>query len=117
MFSQVCALEKVTISNKYKRKSQRECFDACYKLKNIVIPDNIEKINEGAFWDCRNLESVTIGKNVKSIGKYAFQNTKLTTITIPSNVQKIDFNAFLGCDSLEKVCNWRKDRYCQWRIW
>ena len=67
-----------------------------------MIPDNIEKINDGAFWNCRNLESVTIGKNVKSIGKYAFQNTKLTTITIPSNVQKIDFNAFFGCDSLEK---------------
>ena len=52
-------------------------FEGCYKLKNIVIPDNVEKINEGAFWNCRNLESVTIGKNVKEYWKVCISKYKI----------------------------------------
>ena len=45
------------------------------KIKNnLIIPDNVTSINEYAFYNCRDLTSVTIGNNVTSIGDGAFYN-------------------------------------------
>lgn len=44
----------------------------CTKIKRIVIPDNVKTIEEKAFSSCHDLESVTIGKGVETIGKDAF---------------------------------------------
>lgn len=50
------------------------CEQAVYSdaLQNLVIPDSVIKIGKYAFADCRNIEFITIGKNVTSIDKEAF---------------------------------------------
>ena len=44
-------------------------------LKEIVIPDNVEAIEYGAFLSCVSLEKVTISNKVSDIGTKAFEGT------------------------------------------
>lgn len=93
----------------------------------INVPDTIMGISEEAFSLCTNLEKLTLGNNVKTIGEslclsdaslkeitlseslteipfctFAFC-TSLETITIPHGVTTLCENAFSGCSSLKEV--------------
>ena len=57
---------------------------------------------DGAFKDCMNLESVTLGAKVKSLGVDCFANTKIKTIHLPQDVYNIA-GAFKNCPALESV--------------
>ena len=52
-------------------------------ITNLVIPDNVTSIGDGAFRNCRSLTSVTIPNSVTSIGNDAFYNCSgLTSVHI-----------------------------------
>lgn len=53
-------------------------------LNEVIIPDNVELIGTSAFYDCRNLTTVTIGTAVQEIGTGSFITGKST-----SNLSKI----------------------------
>ena len=56
------------------------------EVKDLVIPDNVTKIVDGAFQGCVSLASLTIPGNVKSIGYGAFEKcTGLTSVDISSS--------------------------------
>ena len=89
--------------------------------ETVTVPDFITVIGNNAFFNCSNIQSINIHKNVKSIGNNAFQNcaalsnmnfetgsklnsigdaaffncTALTRIDIPENVTKIGKFAFI----------------------
>ncbi|MBR5573401.1 MAG: leucine-rich repeat protein [Paludibacteraceae bacterium] len=75
-----------------------------YKFKKIAIPAEISykgykysvtSIEYNAFYDCRNLTSITIPNSVTSIGSRAFDDCRnLTSITIPNCVTSIGSWAF-----------------------
>ena len=80
----------------------------------VVIPDTIKgadgvtyevtKIEDNALKGNTTVKSVTIGNNIVTIGKNAFQNAKqLTTVKIGDNVKSIDSNAFAGCSKIKKI--------------
>ena len=52
------------------------------KLKSGILP-SVAKM--GAFYNCINLQTATISKNVKYIGDFAFNDTELTEVTIASD--------------------------------
>ncbi|MBO5289292.1 MAG: leucine-rich repeat domain-containing protein, partial [Spirochaetales bacterium] len=61
-------------------------------------------IDEGAFFGCSSLISVTIPANVTSIGGFAFKNcSSLTNVTIPDSVITIGYYAFYNCENLASV--------------
>ena len=90
--------------------------------ETVTVPDFITVIGNNAFFNCSNIQSINIHKNVKSIGNNAFQNcaalsnmnfetgsklnsigdaafyncTALTRIDIPENLKKIGVGAFSG---------------------
>lgn len=73
------------------------------KLKNVKLSDSV-KILKNVFYNCRQLESVELGKNIDTICEYAFFNCEaLKRITIPSSVGEIQPEAFTGCKSLYEV--------------
>lgn len=55
------------------------------------------------FMDHTNLNSVTLGNQVKTIHSYMFHNSGLTSIDIPGSVITIGSDAFGWCNKLEKV--------------
>ncbi len=76
---------------------------------NVVIPNKIEgknvtSIGDYAFENCTNLTSITIPDSVTNIGQRAFLFcNSLKSITIPKNVQDIGEYAFYGCTSLATI--------------
>ncbi|MCD8010822.1 MAG: 5'-nucleotidase C-terminal domain-containing protein, partial [Lachnospiraceae bacterium] len=82
-------------------------------VSSVTIPDTITingytykvtSIKSGTFANVTSLKSVTIGGNVKVIGKKAFYGcTGLTTIAIPDSVTSIYASAFEKCTSLKTV--------------
>lgn len=76
-----------------------------YKSSELIIDDEINKIDCGAFSNCSNLISITIPNGVTSIGEHAFSGcSSLTSITIPNSVTSIGNSAFCGCSSLTIYC-------------
>ena len=79
----------------------------------IVIPPSVEvwginctvdKIEDSAFSNLRNIESVTISEGLTSIGLRAFYSCRnLKEIDIPASVTSIGDDAFAYCDILEDV--------------
>ncbi|MBP3564567.1 MAG: leucine-rich repeat protein [Alistipes sp.] len=95
-------------------------FYNCTSLKTIIIPANVEIIEEGTFANCTSLESVIFEPNSKlkeiqgaaSAGssyssKYyagTFYNCKsLKSIIIPASVESIGLLAFGNCAMLESI--------------
>jgi len=54
-------------------------------FNSIVITDNVILIDSEAFADCYNLNKISIGKNVRTIGDKAFENASITECYCFSN--------------------------------
>ncbi len=79
-------------------------FAICKRVKSVTIPEGVTKIGDGAFAQCSNLASVTIPASVMRIGDGAFYKCySLKDITIPSSVMSIGYQAFAECDCLTSV--------------
>ena len=80
---------------------------------NVAIPDKVTfrgtdytvtTVGYGAFYDCKDLTSVTIPSSVTTIDSWAFQSCpSLTSFTIPRNVTKMGLNPFAGCNGLTSL--------------
>ena len=79
-------------------------FQNCVNLSEITLPEKLTAIQRETFSGCTNLERVTIGSGVKSIGAYAFKNCgNLTAIVIPNAVESIGDGIFTNCTNLSSV--------------
>ncbi len=98
---------KLTIPSTYKGLPVKEIGNGAFSSTDItsaVIPDSIEHIGERAFSTCYYLQTVTIGKNVKTIDSGAFSMCdKLSNVVIPDSVVTIGSLAFTGCSNLGTV--------------
>lgn len=65
----------------------------------------ITKIDDFAFDNCTNLQSVEIPLNseLRSIGKSAFSDTSIESIFIPEKVERICEKTFYNCKNLHCV--------------
>lgn len=71
---------------------------------DVIIPNNITHIGDGAFENCKGLKKVSIPDTVIGIGDRAFYGCEsLTSIEIPLSVTNIGQSAFENCTNLETV--------------
>ena len=109
-----------------------ECFRKCAALESVTLPDSVKEINcggfteQGAFSECPELKTVSIGKGIESIHQnafrttgeelevvfrkgtaaipdHAFDNAPVTKIILPRSVEEISANAVAGCASLKEI--------------
>ena len=74
------------------------------RTESYTIPDTVNNIGSGAFYNCSSLTGITISTNVTSISANAFCGcTGLTNIVIPNSVTSICANAFSGCTGLTNI--------------
>ena len=80
-------------------------FFNCKNLTSVTLPESVTSIGVRAFCSCSNsLTTIAIPSSVTSIGNYAFQNCyKLSSIVIPENVTKFGNYVFYNCNGLESL--------------
>lgn len=79
-------------------------FEERSGLISVTIPDSVTSIGNKAFLFCKDLVSVTVGKGVTSIGSQAFHFcSRLSSISIPEGVTNIGNGAFNNCSSLTSI--------------
>ena len=81
-----------------------EAFFDCRNLVSVTIPNSVIAILDHAFAGCRSLTTVTIPNSVKYIywGAFYYCNN-LTSIIIPNSVTSIASNTFEKCYSLTSI--------------
>ncbi|MBR5684408.1 MAG: leucine-rich repeat protein [Ruminococcus sp.] len=93
-----------SLTAEYREKTEK--FD-------ITIPDTIKnvpvtEINGTAIYGTK-VENVTFGRNIKTIGSYAFEGcTELRSIELPEELLFIGSGAFYRCENMEKIMFNRK---------
>ena len=79
-------------------------FKACPKLKEIVLPNALEKINYAAFDQCYAIENIVMPNTVTFVGAYAFQEcTSMTSISFSDALTEIKEGVCKSCYALNNV--------------
>ena len=91
--------------------TENGAFQSC-PITSITIPSNIGTISAGAFYNCQELEKVSIAEGITQLGAACFAGcTKLVEIQIPESVTEFGsytrygFKSYIfgNCSSLKKV--------------
>ncbi|MBQ9983872.1 MAG: leucine-rich repeat protein [Lachnospiraceae bacterium] len=81
-----------------------KAFKGNTKVQTVTIGKNVKTIGKEAFSGCKNLKKVKSATNVTSIGKNAFANCKnLNSVAMGSKVTAIGEKAFYKCTKLTKI--------------
>ena len=73
-------------------------------IRTVIIEKGVTNIGNYAFYDCSNLESLSLPDSLLSIGNMSFCScSKLNNFTIPQSVNSIGDFAFCACDALTEV--------------
>ena len=75
----------------------------CTNLKTVIVSDKTLTLPDYAFANCNALEDIALPNALRKIGKYAFQNTAITSIVLPPYVSEIGVGVFSGCKNLDSV--------------
>ena len=79
-----------------------DAFWQAVNLAEVLLPDSLVSIDQGAFSFCTSLTSIHIPENVKTIVDHAFWLCEFTSITLPKGIASIE-GAFDGCYDLRDV--------------
>ena len=75
------------------------CAFANSKIKSVTFPSTLEAIQGYAFYHCEKLTDIVLPSSLKTLGRYVFNQSGLTTIEFQS--ESIDFHAYYNtwdCD-------------------
>ena len=79
-------------------------FRGCTTLTSVAIPESVMEIGGWAFYGCTGLVRISIPHSVEMIGKRAFSGcSELTGIEIPAKVTRLEESAFFECKKLSHV--------------
>lgn len=83
---------------------EKDAFQNNKHIKSITIGKNVKSIGTNAFYNCAKLRTVKFGSNVTTIGDKAFYKcVALTTINLSAEVKTIGKQAFYGCKKATSI--------------
>lgn len=90
------SLARIDMKNTKIKSIDRHTFSKCHRLQFVDLPETLENIYGNAFFSTSILREITLPKNLKLIGEYAFAFSDLKKVEVPdgSNLETIDLNAF-----------------------
>lgn len=72
-----------------------------YPIDEIVLPETIRIIHDGAFFDCSEIKRINIPASVQHIGAQAFWGMdELEELSISNNIGFVGRHAFCNCRKL-----------------
>ncbi len=78
-------------------------FQRCAWLTAVTLPEGIVSIENMAFWSCR-MEEIHLPESLTSLGSNLFWNcSRLGHLTIPKQITEIPYGLCIGCSNLESV--------------
>jgi len=90
---------------KYVRIIGPHAFQNCRNLKEVVLNDGLEIIEDSAFDDCKALESIDLPDSLEEIGQWAFHGCdRIRSFSIHARTERIGTYAFGSCTSLIEIC-------------
>lgn len=95
-------LKKILLPQKLIRINS-SAFQECKYLEYIEFPERLQVIDDMAFMGCRNLKAVQLPDSLSSLGKQSFSNTGLEQIELPKNLKEVQNSTFSGCHNLKIV--------------
>ena len=72
-------------------------------MAKAVLPAQLEVLNEGTFFDCQGLASITFPDNLKTIAKMCFSYSNMHTMTIPSTVTRLEAQSLMDANILNLI--------------
>lgn len=77
-------------------------FQACHKLRSVILPAGLTGIGQGAFSECLSLQEISIPSGVKKLEGFTFAHcSNLKCIKMSANLTELDVHGerdFLGCN-------------------
>lgn len=87
-FSQCFNIEKIDLSKTKVLMLEELTFFSCYKLKEILLPNDLRIISKLSFANTP-LERITLPENLKIIDFSAFTQTNIEKVELPKNITHV----------------------------
>ena len=73
------------------------------KMKSVVLPEGLTKLEDNQFKSCVNLNSVNFPASLTSVGTGAFYNTGFESLVFPETVNYIGGGVVINCTKLTDI--------------
>ncbi len=82
----------------------RWAFYGCGTVKSVTIGKNVKTIGESAFLG-NNIETLTFAQEstLDSIGESAFESINVTELKLPDSLKSVGYRAFRACNAMTKL--------------
>lgn len=102
VFEDCINLEKAVIDCKVKRIDG--LFNRCRSLKEVVLPDGLDTIQNYTFGHCESLKRIELPSTIKTLGYEAcYCCYALIEINLPDGLESIDYGAFSYCNNITRL--------------
>ena len=102
VFEDCVNLEKAVIDCKENRIDG--LFNRCRNLKEVVLPEGLEVIQNYTFGHCESLKSIKLPSTITEIGYEAFYSCyALSEINLPDGLESIGYGAFSYCNNITRL--------------
>lgn len=79
-----------------------QTFDHCERLESVTNINNVRYIGYECFYGCTNLKQIELPECLQKLETWCFAESGLTSITLPDSVELGESN-FINCSSLQSI--------------